>query len=69
MSEGLITSISSPVYLGLRGEIPVSEVSSYSIAIFHICFAVVAMQIVFFAQDLTMEQPRACTNINQRYPI
>src|SRR5215469_2618989 len=55
--------------IGRRRDDPISEVASYPIAIFRVCVAVMLVQIFFFTQHLTMEQPCCRSDIDKTYPI
>src|SRR5262249_54224530 len=46
-----------------------SEIPPHAIAVLRVCLAVMAVQILFFTQHLTMEQPCGCPDIGQSYPI
>src|SRR5215469_7806216 len=55
--------------IGRRRDDPISEIASYPIAIFRVCAAVMSLQIFFFTQHLTMEQPCGRSDIDETYPI
>jgi hypothetical protein len=46
-----------------------SKVPSYPLAILRVFPTVVLLQIVFFTDNLAVEQPYGCTEIEQKYPV
>jgi hypothetical protein len=70
MSRGvsvMLVLIVATAGAGLLGTQPVirSKIPSHTLGILHIFLAVVFSQELFFAQDLTVEQPNAGHEVNQ----